>query len=118
MKAEIAESLEEFPPHTKRIALKLREIILEADPSVEETVKWNKPTFVSSGNIAFVYSYPGKDYVNLGFFRATELSDPNGFLEGSGKSMRHMKIGSEEDIDREQITAWVREAVELNNQTG
>ena len=31
-------------------------------------------------------------HVNVGFFRGAELADPAGLLEGSGKSMRHVKL--------------------------
>jgi hypothetical protein len=31
-------------------------------------------------------------HINLGFFHDVELADPAGLLQGTGKSMRHVKI--------------------------
>jgi Domain of unknown function (DU1801) len=33
-------------------------------------------------------------HINLGFYHGALLADPNGILEGAGKSLRHVKIGS------------------------
>jgi hypothetical protein len=35
-------------------------------------------------------------------------------LEGTGKSIRQIKIRNEKDIDEKQITAWIQEAARLN----
>jgi hypothetical protein len=96
------------------LALKVREIVLKSDPSLQEDLKWGNLTFVSNGNIAFIYTYDTVDYINLGFFQGTELSDSQRRLEGTGKTMRHMKIRNEKDIDKKQITTWVNETVKLN----
>lgn len=73
-------------------------------------------TFISNGNLAFIYTYKTVDYINFGFFKATSLSDPKGLLEGTGKGMRHVKIHNEKEINEQQIVAWVREAIRLNRQ--
>ncbi len=31
-------------------------------------------------------------YVNLGFYQGAQLPDPDGLLEGTGKSLRHVKV--------------------------
>jgi ribosomal protein S6 len=41
---------------------------------------------------AYLYLMPQKDYVNLGFYHGTNLPDPKGLLEGTGKALRHVKI--------------------------
>ncbi len=41
---------------------------------------------------AFVYVDAFRNHVNVGFFRGTELPDPNSLLEGTGKFMRHVKL--------------------------
>ena len=56
--------------------------------------------------------------VNFGFWRGADLSDPDGALEGTGDRMRHVKIRSAEDVDPERFTAWVKEAVALNESKG
>jgi hypothetical protein len=41
----------------------------------------------------FGYVNTFKSHVNVGFFRGAMLKDPAGLLEGSGKRMRHVKLG-------------------------
>ena len=44
------------------------------------------------GDAPFGYVNAFKAHVNVGFFQGAELSDPAGLLEGSGKTMRHVKL--------------------------
>ena len=44
------------------------------------------------GDAPFGYVNAFKAHVNVGFFQGAELPDPAGLLEGSGKSMRHVKL--------------------------
>jgi len=44
------------------------------------------------GDAPFGYVNAFKDHVNVGFFHGTDLPDPVGLLEGSGKRMRHVKL--------------------------
>jgi hypothetical protein len=39
-----------------------------------------------------------KNHVNLGFNYGSELPDPEGLLQGSGKLFRHVKITTPEDL--------------------
>ena len=114
MEAKIKEFFDRLPAKKRELAMKLREIILKSNAAITEDIKWGNLTFVSNGNIAFIYSYDTTDYINLGFSEGTALTDPKGLLEGTDKSMRHVKIRSEKDIDEKQITAWIQEAAKLN----
>ncbi len=51
--------------------------------------------------------------VDLGFYRGIELKDPKGLLEGSGKGMRHIKVRTLKEIDREYFTELVKQAASL-----
>jgi len=51
------------------------------------------------GNAAFAYINAFKAHVNVGFFRGTEIADPTGLLEGTGKVMRHVKLSPEREVD-------------------
>ena len=83
-----------------------------------EAIKWRNLTFVYKGNIAMVYSFKNTDYINLGFIKAVQLSDPKKLFEGTGKGMRHIKLFSEKDIPKMQLKKWIREAMILNNDKG
>ena len=52
-----------------------------------------------------------RSYANLMFARGTELPDPDGLLEGTGKHARHVKLRSVADVERPSVralteTAW------------
>jgi uncharacterized protein YdhG (YjbR/CyaY superfamily) len=36
----------------KEVVQRIREIVLEADPRIDECIKWQAPTFVYRGNLA------------------------------------------------------------------
>ena len=44
------------------------------------------------GDVPFGYVGVFTAHVNVGFFYGAGLADPAGLLEGSGKSMRHVKL--------------------------
>lgn len=51
------------------------------------------------GDAAFGYVNAFTAHVNVGFFRGAEIADPAGLLEGTGKFMRHVKLGPGRDVD-------------------
>lgn len=40
----------------------------------------------------YAYIAVQSGHVNLGFYHGASLADPNGLLEGTGKTLRHVKI--------------------------
>jgi len=90
-------------------------LIRSAAPEAKASIKWAQPVYEQDGPFAYVKAFGSS--VNLGFWRGTELSDPDR-LEGTGDRMRHVKLASAEDIDQERFSAWVREAVALNAEKG
>ncbi|MES3007492.1 MAG: DUF1801 domain-containing protein [Pseudomonadota bacterium] len=57
---------------------------------------------------AFAYVGVFKAHVNVGFFNGTEIPDPAGLLEGSGKFMRHVKIKPGQEVDATALQALIR----------
>lgn len=60
---------------------------------------------------AICYIKPLKDSVNLGFFHGAKLEDPKGLLQGTGKSLRHIKFKKLEHIDIEGVKALLDTAL-------
>jgi hypothetical protein len=56
----------------------------------------------------FAYLGLFKAHVNLGFFHGASLPDPAGLLEGSGKSMRHVKLRPGRFVDAVALEALVQ----------
>lgn len=91
-------------------------IVREAAPQAVGSIKWAQPVYEQGGPFAFLKI--NKAHLTFGFWRGTELTDPDGILEGKGDRMKHVKLRSMADIDRDQLAAWVKEAVHLNEVEG
>lgn len=59
---------------------------------------------------AFGYVNAFKDHVNVGFFRGAEIADPHGLLEGTGKFMRHVKLGPGHEVNATALTKLIETA--------
>src|SRR5712691_4201613 len=65
---------------------------------VRELLHDGHPTAcVADAGFAYVNAF--RVHVNVGFFRGAEIADPSGLLEGTGKFMRHVKLGPGADFD-------------------
>lgn len=100
---------------------RLREIIHQADPEVEETVKWRKaanpngvPVWEHAGIICTGETY--KDKVKLTFARGAVLADPSRLFNSSldGGTRRAMDLFEGDAVDEKALEALVREAVGAN----
>ncbi len=104
MHPKIEQFLLQLNDHKRPLAAEVREIFLAADKNVTEAIKWKQLTFVyGKTNIAFIYTFPGVDYINVGFFAATSLTDKDKLFEGTGDKMRHIKIRTSVDIPHQQL---------------
>lgn len=93
----------------KPVALVMRDIILEADPRIEEQLKWQAPTFLFEGSLATFF--PGaKQHARLMFPLGGLIPGEFPRLTGSGDASRTIRIASVEDAEaaREELTAIVR----------
>ena len=77
----------------KEVVLKIREIILGADPRIEECIKWQAPTFIFEGNLASFFP-KSKQHASLMFHQGAQLPDKHPRLEGSGDVGRVLKLAS------------------------
>lgn len=70
------------------------------------------------GEVAFGYVNSFTEHVNVGFFQGTELPDPDGLLEGTGKFMRHVKIRRESSLAEDSLSALIQAAyVDIKRRT-
>jgi len=100
---------------------RMRRLIREADPAVEEDLKWRKPsnpagvpTWSHAGILCTGETY--KDKIKLTFARGAALEDPKGLFNSSltGGTRRAIDIREGEEIDVEAFKALVLEAVAAN----
>lgn len=88
----------------KEILQKLRALILDTFPDANEEMKWGVPNFCNS----LFYIVALKDHVNLGFSIKSLSEQELALFEGTGKTMRHIKILSLEDIDEQRIVKLLK----------
>ncbi len=80
------------------IAQRWFEVMRACGDDVRELLHDGHPT-ACVADAAFGYVNVFKAHVNVGFFRGTEIPDPEGILEGTGKFMRHVKLRPEHDVE-------------------
>ena len=85
---------------------------MKAAPEADETIKWAQPVYEVNGPFAYIKAF--KNSVKFGFWRGIDINDPKGLLQGSGEKMRHIKLSSLDDINRQVFSDFVQQAVKLN----
>lgn len=61
---------------------------------------------------AYAYIIPQKAYVNLGFHHGASLESPDSILQGTGKSLRHIKVQNKAMAQSAEIRAVLLAAME------
>ena len=77
---------------------------MDTFPDSTEEMKWGVPNFYH-GNF---YIVALKTHVNLGFSIKNLSEQEQALLEGTGKTMRHIKIGTLQEIDKKKIVALLK----------
>jgi hypothetical protein len=88
----------------KEICQKLRRLILQTLPDIKEEMRWGAPVF---GEGKF-YIGALKDHVNLGFSIVGLSGEEIALFEGSGKTMRHIKVDKPENINEKRIVELLK----------
>jgi hypothetical protein len=115
---ELLSYLGPYGPHISNLTLALRDVVLEEAPDAIESI--------SKGYaLAIGFSFTGKplkdgfchivaysSHINLGFNRGALLPDPNRVLMGKGKSIRHVTIRDQEELERPFIRRYLQAAME------
>jgi len=95
---KIDDYIKKQKPPQKEICQNLRTIILETYPNILEEMKYGVPYYGTK-----IYIVALKNHVNLGFTIKGLTKEEIDLLEGTGKTTRHIKIKSLEEIDKENI---------------
>lgn len=107
--------IDSLPDWRGETLARMRRLIHEADPQVEETWKWRGvPVFERGGIITTGEVY--KTVVKLTFAKGASLPDPTGLFNSSldGAARRAIDIPEGAEVDEAAFKAMVRAAVALN----
>ena len=110
--------LKPYDPSIQDLALKLRSLVLEEMAPCYENI------YDAYSAVAIGYGWSDRmrdgvfhiavytKHVNLGFNHGATLEDPLEILEGSGSQIRHLKITNVSAIQRSEIRAYIRRALQ------
>jgi hypothetical protein len=118
---KITERIEELGDWRGETLARVRQLIHDADPEIEEEWKWEKPSspgtpvWSHDGNVCTGESY--KEVVKLTFFRGASLEDPEKLFNSSleGKTRRAIDIREGEELDEAAFKDLIRSAVGANS---
>ena len=108
-----------LPGWQQEVFGELRDILHEADPAIEETIKRSvQPYFVLDGTVAAFLA--AKDHVNLFVYDGGIVPDPAGLITAGHGNATARTIGFREGdpIDREALLTFLRRLIADNRAGG
>jgi hypothetical protein len=107
-----------LPDWQRDILSQVRDIVHEADPDVQETIKRTvQPYFVLDGNIcAFLAA---KDHVNVFLYDGAIVPDPEGIITAGhdNKTARAIGLRKDDKVNDRALLAMFRQII-ANNRAG
>jgi hypothetical protein len=101
-----------LPKGQRAIAEAVRKAILAEASTLSEDVKWRAPVWSGRKLVFSLMVYD--DHLNLGFWRGAELAERHPSIEGTGKSLRHIKLHAAGDAGLASVRSAIRDAVQLD----
>ena len=97
---------------------RLRVLIKQADPAVEEEWKWDTPVWSHDGLICTGETY--KNVVKMTFAKGASLDDPAGLFNSSleGRVRRAIDFRKGDKVNEKALKTLIRAAVALNTSSG
>jgi hypothetical protein len=106
-----------FESRITKLALAARKLVLEEAPDATELI-YDAYNAVATGygftgrpSECFIHIAVYAKWVNLGFHRGSELEDPLGVLQGTGRLIRHIRIAELEDLEKPGVAPLVQAAI-------
>lgn len=99
-------------PKLKACAEKLRAVIYEISPNVNEQLLWGKPCYSMNNQVCYIS--PAKDHVKLEFAQGKKLEDPNDILQTAGSELKHIKIKDPGNVDT-AVRSLIENAFKLDS---
>ncbi len=98
------------PAHLRPILDQLRALIGKEAPEAESAIKWGMPFYTIGGNVVCAIG-AFKQHVNLILPGPPgTYADPDGRLEGDGKTGKHLKLRAGDELAPAAVRGWLRTA--------
>jgi hypothetical protein len=114
--ANITKRIQELGDWRGETLARVRRLIHEADPEIQEEWKWKgTPVWSHDGGVCTGESY--KQVVKLTFFRGASIEDPKKLFNSSleGNTRRAIDLREGEKIDEARFKQLIRAAVAANS---
>lgn len=104
-----------YAPEVRRLAESLREFIKTTVPAAREKANpgWHGIGYHHPESGYFCAIFPTTEGVRVGFEWGALLADPQDLLEGTGKQLRYLPLGLEENLPEEALRALLLAALDL-----
>ncbi len=113
----VRKALDEAPPAGGEAARWLADLIRKTVPDAEEGIYHQMPSWaLPKGGRIFAHVAVYSAHANLGFGHGPRLSDPDGLLEGAGKSHRYVRVAAPDSVPKAKLVALVRQAAAFAKQ--
>jgi hypothetical protein len=102
----VSEYVARFTPPIQRLIRETRTLVMGVAPKADEKAYSGWPIRIRTDRgIVAIAGFA--DHVNVNFGRGASLDDPKGMLEGTGKSIRHVKVRTAADARSADLRALV-----------
>ena len=93
---------------------RLRQIINEADPNLQEDWKWDTAVWIWNGNVCALGAM--KEHVKINFFKGALVPDPHKLFNAGleSKNSRAIDFHEGDKIDESELKNLIQAAVALN----
>ena len=107
--------LSEHPDAVAATAQRLRAVLLDAHPQLEERVRrgWHSINYRDPVAGFVCALFPTADRVQLVFEHGARLPDPDRRLSGTGRQVRALDLTAPDQVDAEVVGTFLDHAVEL-----
>ena len=105
--AIVTRYIQTAPRELIEILVTVRDIIHESVPGTNEFLKWGFPVFQIKSK-DFSYLRYAKKHVTLGFYNFAKITEKKNLLQGSGNTLRHIKISNLHDVNKPLLTKWLK----------
>ena len=103
MNSQVKVYLEKQPSDRRKIMEKLREILIEAVPSLNEKMEWGVMCY---DDLYYIANLPKQ--INMGFSIVGLSPEEVKLFQGTGKTMRHLKYENIDSIDKESLVKIIK----------
>ena len=101
-----------MPGWKRHVGRSLDALIVRTVPGVRKAVKWNSPFYGIEGEGWFLSFHCFTKYVKVAFFRGSSMR-PVPPAASKHRHVRYLDIREDDQLDQDQLAAWVKQASQL-----